>query len=447
MTTIVSALVALGILGLGVTAQPTGEGDGVRVESLASDVRFQIEMSWRHDGRTRTARQAELEQTLAAFAKSPQSPADAQLLEQWLRAAVVASLPGESGKFPATPAFGKPVVVAELPATDSPVPAPPTAAAAKAPAAQPAQPPRDVTLKPNQAYTPPRAKEIRLTPRSHQAEASAQPEAPPKRIVAAKPVVPAPAPTSPPTSAPAEKPRVALAKETPRQAPPAPTPPVVAAAPQQRASENAQPLEQPPVMKPAAPAPAAVAERSTPAAAPAETQLNELTAPAKTVVEATPTPTTPVTPKVAAKPPVVPPAPAEPVTVNLAELNAQIRGYHEGLNEIDATIVARRGQLSEGEIARFVEQLEQLAAHRSFVRLYYDGLSKSERRFVAAPRALHETVELVRNELAAINAEEEDFLTSLEGAAEEDELTRRLDALTKDADQEDNEAPAAKGER
>ncbi|WP_428307871.1 hypothetical protein [Lacipirellula sp.] len=434
MTTIVSALVALGILGLGVTAQPTGENDGVRVESLASDVRFQIEMSWRHDGRTRTARQAELEQTLAAFEKSPQSPADSQLLEQWLRAAVVASLPGESGKFPATPTFGKPAVVAELPATDSPAPATAAVPSAKAPATQPAQPPRDVTLKPNQAYTPPRAKEIRLTPRSQQANAPAPPDEASQRIVAAKPVVPAPSQTP----APAEKPRVALAEETPRQAPPAPTPPVVAAAQQPRASENAQPLEKPQGMKPVVPAPTAVAEQSPPAAAPAETEP-------KAIVDATPT--TPSTPRVAAKPPAVPPVPVEPVTVNLAELNAQIRGYHEGLDEIDATIVARRGRLSEGEIARFVEQLEQLAGHHSFVRLYYDGLSKSERRFVAAPRALHETVDLVRNELAALNAEEEDFLTSLEGAAEEDELTRRLDALTKDAEQEDSEAPAAKGER
>ena len=438
MTTIVSALVALGILGLGVTAQPTGEGDGVRVESLVSDVRFQIEMSWRHDGRTRTARQAELEQTLAAFEKSPQSPADVQALEQWLRAAVVASLPGESGTFPAAPTFGKPAVAEELPATGSSAPTPPTAPPAKGPAAQPAQPPRDVTLKPNQAYTPPRAKEIRLTPRSHQAETPAPPERASQRIVAAKPVLPAPAETQPPTSTPAETPRPKVAAETSRQGSPAPTPPIVAAAPQM--SENTKPaVVQPPAVKPTAPAPPVAAD----------VQPNELPAPAKTIVDARPTPTAPTTPtpKVVVKTSVEPPAPAEPVAVNLAELNAQIRGYHEGLDEIDAAIVAGRGKLSEGEIARFVVQLEQLGGHRSFVLLYYDGLSKSERRFVVTPRTLDDSVELVRSELAALNAAEEDFLTSLEGAAEEDELARRLDALTENREQGDREEPAATGER
>src|SRR5690606_35580208 len=126
--------------------------------------------SWRHDGRTRTARQAELEATLEAFEKSQKSLADVELLQQWLRAAVVASLPGESGEFPATPAFGKPAVAVEPPATGSATPVPPTPSPANAPVKHAAQPPRDVELKPNQAYTPPRAREIRLTPRSQQAK-------------------------------------------------------------------------------------------------------------------------------------------------------------------------------------------------------------------------------------------------------------------------------------
>lgn len=440
MTTIVSALVALGILGLGVTAQPTGDGDGVRVESLESDVRFQIEMSWRHDGRTRTARQGELEATLEAFEKSPQSPADMQLLEQWLRAAVVASLPGESGKFPATPTFGKPAVAVQPPAADSPAPAQPTPPPANAPVKQAAQPPRDVELKPNQAYTPPRAREIRLTPRSQQAKTPEPAESTPQRIVAAKPVAPAPTPT------PVQTPRQAAAPARTPEASPAPPAPAIAS------TQHPQMIEITPVpevqkqneTKPVDSAPPVVAEKATPPEPTLVVPPQEQPAPATTVAEEKP-----ATPEraIAAKPAAPAPPAEESVTVNLAELNAQIRGYHEGLAEIDAQVVARRGKLSEGEIARFIVQLEQLSNQLSFVQLYYDGLSKSERRFVSAPRSLNETVELVRSELAALNAAEEDFLTSLEGAAEEDELNRRLDELSADAESGDRDEPAAKEQR
>lgn len=441
MTTIVSALVALGILGLGVTAQPTGDGDGVRVESLESDVRFQIEMSWRHDGRTRTARQAELETTLAAFAKSPQSPADVQLLEQWLRAAVVASLPGESGEFPATPAFGKPAVAVQPPTIDSPAPAPPTPAPANTPVKQAAQKPRDVELKPNQAYTPPRAREIRLTPRSQQAKTPESAESAPQRIVAAKPVAPAPSPTPPPI----QTPRQAAAPARTQDATPAPPAPAIAATQKPRPIEIT-PLPEPQKQnetQPVEPVPSVVAEKTPPPEPTMVAPRKELPASATTIVEETPAPA----PTLTAKPVAQVPTAEEPVTVNLAELNAQIRGYHEGLDEIDAAIVARRGKLSEGEIARFVVQLEQLAGQHSFVQLYYEGLSKSERRFVSAPRSLDETVDLVRSELAALNAAEEDFLTSLEGAAEEDELNRRLDELSGGAKLGDQDEPAEREQR
>jgi hypothetical protein len=118
-----------------------------------------------------------------------------------------------------------------------------------------------------------------------------------------------------------------------------------------------------------------------------------------------------------------------PVMVNLAELNAQIGGYHDGLDEIEGTVVAGRGRLTEGEIAQLVGQLEQLAGQYQFVRLYYDGLTPRERRFVGAPRRMEETIALVEAERVALVAEDEDFLTALEEAAAEDELARRLKAV------------------
>lgn len=383
-TTIVSALVALAILGLGVTAQPTGDSASGRIEALESDLRFQIEMSWRHDGRTREAREAQLAETLAAWEASPQTGPDRQLLEKWLRGAIVGSLPEESGEFPPTPAFSELIIEAAKPAVVPDADAKPPALSgaveprqaskpksdANASAAMPALP-RDVPLKPGQAYTPPKAKEFRITPRvPGNGQAATPPETPPaaptrqvpatppKRVVAAKPV------------------EVPLA--TPPRSP-----------------------EHPPKI--------------------VETNGDRVMPP---VVEAPP-----VAPSTT---PTVQEAPTPPVTVNLAELNAQIGGYHDGLDEIEATVVARGGKLTEGEVAQLVGQLEQLAAQHQFVRLYYDGLSKSERRFVAAPRSMGETIELVEGQRAALMAEEEDFLTALEGADAADELAQRLKAVAKE---------------
>ena len=390
-TTIVRALVALAILGLGVTAQPTGDPTSGRIEALESDLRFQIEMSWRHDGRTREAREAQLAETLAAWKASPQSGPDRQRLEKWLRGAIVGTLPGESGEFPPTPAFSELIVEAEKPAT---VPGPETKppglprtveppqvskpkADANANAAPPSSLPRDVPLKPGQAYTPPKAKEFRITPRapgSGQAaapptrQAPAPATTPPKRVVAAKPV------EVPPSAEPA----------TPKTA---------------NANKATRSPEHPPKV--------------------VETNEERVMPPVAEAPPVAPTPTVPQTP-------------ATPVMVNLAESHAQVRGYHEGLDEIEATVVARGGQLTEGEVAQLVGQLEQLAAQHQFVRLYYDGLSKSERRFVAAPRSMGEAIELVEGQRAAIVAEEEDFLTALEEADAADELAQRLKAVAKE---------------
>jgi hypothetical protein len=396
-TTIVSALVALAILGLGVTAQPTGDPTSGRIEALESDLRFQIAMSWRHDGRTREARDAQLTETLATWKASPQTEGDRQLLEKWLRGAIVGTLPGESGEFPPTPAFSEPAVATK--SEDKP-PAP-------SPAVQPATTkkeveatplPRDVQLKPGQAYTPPRAKEFRITPRlpadgqpapseRRTAERNAEPTpptaaAPPKRVMAAKPV------EAPPAAGWAETPSVAESKkERTRSAVPtvsSESKPVMA---------NASPRELP------APSGVMLGGSAKPQAAERSSGVEEreigLT----------------------------------PVMVNLAELNAQIGGYHDGLDEIEGTVVAGRGRLTEGEIAQLVGQLEQLAGQYQFVRLYYDGLTPRERRFVGAPRRMEETIALVEAERVALVAEDEDFLTALEEAAAEDELARRLKAV------------------
>ena len=389
-TVIVSALVALGILGLGVTAQPTGNRTDRRLESLESDLRFQIAMAWRHEGRTREARESQLEEVLDAWRASPQTEEDQRILRNWMRGAILSSLPGESGEFPPAPAFSqRPEANESTPPQADDVTSPEAAPESSVPAAtRPSALPRDVELKPGQAYTPPRAKEVRLAPRtpasgkpgvqsaqnstsreSESASPRPMPTTPvqPKRSIAAKPVAP---PVSPPSAEPPHEAPTAIAQsgDVSKQAPLAvdspPSAPVDAETPRPEHRRRQEPTRD-------------------------ET----------------------------------------PVMVNLAELNAQIRGYDVGLNEVEARVVARRGQLTEEEVARLVGQLEQLAGQYEFIRLYYDGLTPRERRLVRAPRSLKETAALVEAERAALAAEEEDFLTTLQGAAEEDDLARRLKAL------------------
>ena len=368
-------------------------------------------------------------QTLAAWKASPQTGPDRQLLEKWLRGAIVGTLPGESGEFPPTPTFSTRVVEAEkpAPAADGVAKSPSLPSVVEAPKdSQPTTPPdsnhvqsstpRDVRLKPGQAYTPPKAKEFRITPRTPatgqaaaepKASASQTPAPEPKRVVAAKPIEVAPSAPTPPLKQMTER-------EQPRIAEKKPTVP----------GEDEQPEKAAPTVA------------TTPAAPPA---MVDSKVEAPTVASANPTAPmlanneqpTPSNQSAAKResPAAQEENSVEPVTVNLAELNAQIRGYHLGLDEIDSIVVAKDGKLTEGEVAKLVGQLEQLASQYQFVRLYYDGLSKGERRFVAAPRSMGETINLVEAQRAALTAEEEDFLTALEGAVAEDELAQRLKAI------------------
>lgn len=366
MTVIVSALAALAILGLGVTAQQTGGRLQNRTEALESDLRFQLEMTWRHDGRTREARLATLDETLAAWQKSPQTPTDRQLLEAWLQRSIASSLPGESGAFPPTPVFG-----ADANHANDGAPA----GGGESIRADTTAGPRDVELWPGQAYTPPRAKEIHLTPRGLAAEQAVVP--PPRRVMAAKPVAPV---------------KEAAVVETEVAAAPARAEEIEAKTPTvAEVGQTYQGVETQPGD--------AVGE---PLVVEEEVSEAEIAGARRT---------------------------GSPVMVNLAELNAQIRGYHVGLDEIEATIVRERGKLKLGHVAKLVGELELLAGQHQFVRLYYDGLSDRERRFVNEPRSMGDTIALVEGQRAMLVEEEGDFLTTLEADAEEDELQRRLKAV------------------
>jgi hypothetical protein len=115
------------------------------------------------------------------------------------------------------------------------------------------------------------------------------------------------------------------------------------------------------------------------------------------------------------------------VQVNLAELNARIRGYHHGLAEIEAALIT--GQRSAAHLAAVVEDLERLAGQYQFLRLYYDSLTSVERRRVPRPRTLAEVVALAKGQLAASTGE--DFLQAFDArSGESPTLADRLDALS-----------------
>jgi hypothetical protein len=124
-------------------------------------------------------------------------------------------------------------------------------------------------------------------------------------------------------------------------------------------------------------------------------------------------------------------APAETprVNVNLAELSARIAGYHDGMAELDAALVAD-GELDGRRLARLVKQAELLAAQYRFVRLYADALTPQERRFVPAPRSMSDTVAMLAQRVAQAAASGDDVLDDFDATrTDEPTLAERLEAV------------------
>ncbi|MEQ8209844.1 MAG: hypothetical protein RH917_08425 [Lacipirellulaceae bacterium] len=119
------------------------------------------------------------------------------------------------------------------------------------------------------------------------------------------------------------------------------------------------------------------------------------------------------------------------VKINLRELSARITGYHEGIREIEASLInAAAGDA--GSLIELVESLEQLESQRQLVSLYYDLLTERQRRFLREPRSLDTLVARVQTQLD--NAErnhEGDFLKPFDRAAQRrlEQLRQRLNLL------------------
>ena len=378
-TGMVSALVAAAILGAVVTAQPSRTLPRDRLASLESDLRFQLELRWRQNRGTYNQRVAELETSLKAWQKSPQSEADANLMAQWLREAIVQSLPGESGELPPAPAFGeKPTKAIVAAATRE-------KQAGRGGTLESAVRSQGSNARPNGAK---QTNAHAVAPNHsgvHRAvtmPARSQPAInPPTRVLASSSVERGTPRATPPS--------ISSAKQTPAPAPLAKAASAQRKAEPLRMANNTAPTEQ------------SVTAQKVQAEAAKSSNVTERA--------------------------------AKPIEVNLAELNARIGGYHDGLDEVEAAVVAANGDVSEKATTRWVERLEELAGQYAFVRLYYDALSAEEREFVAAPRSMAATVTLVAQHCEGIeDAASGDFLESSDDSSR-GELAKRLDAVAKAA--------------
>jgi hypothetical protein len=129
MTAIISTVVAVIILAGGVTAYQSNTAPVDDIVQLESDLRFQLEVAFKHDPNQRAARLVELSKVSRAWLDSPQSEADREQLARWLLEATIRSMPGSLEPLPAIPTFGAkpqsprvatPDILLDPPATEKP---------------------------------------------------------------------------------------------------------------------------------------------------------------------------------------------------------------------------------------------------------------------------------------------------------------------------------------
>ncbi len=89
-----------------------------------------------------------------------------------------------------------------------------------------------------------------------------------------------------------------------------------------------------------------------------------------------------------------------PVQVNLSELAARIAGYNAGLDEVEFAL-SRIKSDDFRSLSKQINELEQLSRDYQFVSLYYQLLEESERRWVAKPRELSSTIEVLQRRIDA----------------------------------------------
>ncbi len=107
-TSIASTLVAVAILAAGVTAQQSRQAPHEELTRLESDLRFQLERAFKHDGSRRDETMAQVDQVVQSWQASPQSGNDRALFATWLTEATTHAMPGAHKTLPLAPEFGQP---------------------------------------------------------------------------------------------------------------------------------------------------------------------------------------------------------------------------------------------------------------------------------------------------------------------------------------------------
>lgn len=107
ITAIVSTIVAVAILAGGVTAYQSHNAPVDDVVQLESDLRFQLEVAFRHNPNERAARLKQLQEVSQVWHQSPRNEADHAKLASWLLEATIRSMPGSIKQLPSIPVFGE----------------------------------------------------------------------------------------------------------------------------------------------------------------------------------------------------------------------------------------------------------------------------------------------------------------------------------------------------
>lgn len=358
-----STLAAVLVLGVADVSAADLQG---RVDALVAQVGFRF----RGDEATRREQLRAVEAVLIEWNRVDSlgaADANRQRLSRWVDEALVAVMPGGVGRVPAAPAFTEPAAIVAVAPTPQPEP-------------------RD-----ERRVTPPRESVAVETERI--ADEGSQPPAASPRVNTAIPVAAATPPEAgPPEAGPTRRAIVAsvgaqAVDASPNAAPRSPT-------------ESGLPTKRRVVGKPVVPS-RQDAKRSrwsrTPAAAPLEWDDPFEPDPA-----ASPNPLRGASRRHSTLRPTS--REANAVTVDLAELEAQMRGYNGELRRLQAELLNRPARDIE-ELANAAERLGLLAELAGFLNLYRDGLSAAERRRLPMSLSLDLARELIRRRAGELLSE------------------------------------------
>ena len=105
LTAILSTIVAVALLGAGVTAQQSLSQRTDDVSRLESDLRFQIRSAFRQTPNEAEQRLQQLDELMLQFHSQQRSESQRERLTEWLQASISRSIPGSIQPLPESPSF------------------------------------------------------------------------------------------------------------------------------------------------------------------------------------------------------------------------------------------------------------------------------------------------------------------------------------------------------